>query len=99
MFNGHLKVVVRYYTNTLSLLFQGDKGNELGNGLADIIKSFSQPAKSDNLLCCSNSTSIAEGSIVSGLEEVHESIANLSEANSNDLSEKSPAIMYGVDNS
>ena len=88
------EVVIRYYTNTLSLLFQGDKGDELGNGLADKIKSFSQPAKSGNLLLdCSNSTSIAEGSIVSGLEEVHESITNFCKANSNDLSERNLPIM------
>ena len=56
--SGHLRlfneasnqVVIRYYTNTLSFLFQGDKGDELENGLADKIKSFSQPAKSGNLL-------------------------------------------------
>ena len=106
--SGHLKlfneasdeVVIRYYTNTSSLLFQGDKGDELGNGLADKIKSFSQPVKSGNLLLgCSNSTSVAEGSIVSGFEEVHESITNFCKANSNDLSERNLPIMYGVDNS
>ena len=93
-------VVIRYYTSTLSLLFQGDKGDELGNGLADKIKSFSQPAKSGNLLSgCSNSTSIAEGPIVSDLEEVHESITNFCKTNSNDLSERNLSIMYGVNNS
>ena len=42
---------------------------------------------------------MAEGSIVSDLEEVHESITNFSNAKSNDLSERNLSIMYGVDNS
>jgi hypothetical protein len=54
---GHLKVfseaknkvVIRYYTNTSSLIIQGDKGKELMDGLVDKLESNFQPNESELL--------------------------------------------------